>query len=309
MNTTRRMVFRLSLLTLIFIPLLPSSMQAQVTVGGQVASVDGTAVKADLTLIRGGSAVEIQSYHTDSQGAFSIETNRTADQLLVAKANGYVSSEVALNTTGTVASLNVHFRLRPAGKVSGRVVDENGNGIGGATVHVRYPGELRRHHFHHEVGDIHADDFGYFILPVVARGKSFVVEAATAERLPASTASLTLDGEEASGVQVTAGRIGFVVRGAVRDSAANPHAGASVRLRLFPSSKTTTAGRVSRLHARLLNQRTITGRDGAYEFKGLPAGRAVVIAHVSGKTPVKHEQVLPEQGAPGSVRVINLIVD
>ena len=282
---------------------------AQVTVKGTIVSVGGTHLRGDVTLIRGGSAVEMRSYHTDGQGAFSFETNRTADQLLVAKANGHVSSEVALNTTGTVARLNVRFRLQPAGKVSGRVVDENGNGVGGATVHVRYPGELRRHHFHHEVGDIHADDFGYFTLPVVARGKSFVVEAGTAARLPASTASLTLDGEEASGVQVTAGRIGFVVRGAVRDSAANPHAGASVRLRLFPGSKTTAAARLSRLHARLLNQSTVTGPAGAYEFKGLPAGKVVLIAHVSGKTPVKQEQVLPELGAAGSVRVINLIVD
>ncbi len=30
---------------------------------------------------------------------------------------------------------------------------------------------------------------------------------------------------------------------------------------------------------------------------------------MGGKPPVKQEQVLPEQGAPGSVRVINLIVD
>ena len=265
--------------------------------------------RGGLPLIRDGSAVAIRSYHTDGQGAFSFETDRTADQLLVAKAAGHASSEIALNTTGTVAELNVNFRLRPAGTVRGRVVDENGNGVGGATIQVRYPGELRRHHFHDEVGDIQADDFGYFTLPVVARGKGFVVEAATAERLPGATAPLTLDGDERSGVQVTAGRIGFVVGGAVKDSAANPHRGVAVRLRLLPGSETAAAPRLSRLHARLLNQRTITGRDGAYEFKGLPAGRAVVIAHVSGKAPVKQEQVLPEQGAPGSVRVINLIVD
>lgn len=287
---------------------LPAA-QAQVSVKGTIVSVGGAPLRGDVTLVRGGSAVEVRSYHTDGQGAFSLETDRTADQLLVAKAAGHVSSEVALNTTGTVAGLNVQFRLRPAGRVSGRVVDENGNGVGRATIHVRYPGEMRRHHFHQEAGNIQADDFGYFTLPVIARGKSFVVEAATPERLPGATASLTLDGEEASGVQVTAGRIGFVVRGAVRDSAANPHRGVAVRLRLFPGSKTAAAARLSRLHARLLNQRTFTGTDGAYEFKGLPGGRVVVIAHVSGKTPVKQEQVLPEQGVPGSFRVIDLIVD
>ena len=159
------------------------------------------------------------------------------------------------------------------------------------------------------MGDIHADDFGYFTLPGVARGRSFVVEAATAERLPGATATLTLNSEETSGVQVTAGHIGYVVRGTVRDSAANPHIGVAVRLRLFPDSKTTAAARLSRLHARLLNQRTVSGPDGAYEFKGLPGGRVALIAHVPGKSPVKQEEVLPVQGAPGSVRVINLIVD
>ena len=201
--------------------------------------------RGGLPLIRDGSAVAIRSYHTDGQGAFSFETDRTADQLLVAKAAGHASSEIALNTTGTVAELNVNFRLRPAGTVRGRVVDENGNGVGGATIQVRYPGELRRHHFHDEVGDIQADDFGYFTLPVVARGKGFVVESATAERLPGATAPLTLDGDERSGVQVTAGWIRFVVGGAVKDSAANPHRGVAVRLRLLPGSETAAAARFS----------------------------------------------------------------
>ena len=309
MNTIRMKHFVLLCLGFALALVSVPAANAQVTVKGSIVSVGGTALRGDLTLIRGGSAVAIRSYHTDGQGAFSFETNRTADQLLVAKADGHASSEVALNTTGTVAELNFQFRLRPAGTVMGRVVDENGNGVGGATVHVRYPGELRRHHFHHEVGDIHADDFGYFTLPVVARGKSFVVEAATPERLPGATASLTLDGDERSGVQVTAGRIGFVVGGAVKDSAANPHRGVAVRLRLFPDSKTTAAAQLSRLHARLLNQRTVTGPDGAYAFKGLPAGRAVVIAHVPGKTPVKQEQVLSEQGSPGDAYTLDLIVD
>ncbi len=309
MNTIRMKHFVLLCLGCALALVSVPAANAQVTVKGTIVSVGGTALRGDLTLIRGGSAVAIRSYHADGQGAFSFETDRTADQLLVAKADGHASSEVALNTTGTVAELNFQFRLRPAGRVMGRVVDENGNGVGGATVHVRYPGELRRHHFHDEVGDIQADDFGYFTLPVVARGKSFVVEAATAERLPGATASLTLDGDERSGVQVTAGRIGFVVGGAVRDSAANPHRGVAVRLRLLPGSETASAARLSRLHARLLNQHTVTGPDGAYAFKGLPAGRAVVIVHVPGKTPVKQEQVLSEQGSPGDAYTLDLIVD
>ena len=110
-------------------------------------------------------------------------------------------------------------------------------------------------------------------------------------------------------LEVTAGQIGYIVRGTVRDSAANPHIGVAVRLRLLPGSETAAAARLSRLHARLLNQRTVTGPDGAYAFKGLPAGRAVVIVHVPGKTPVKKEQVLSEQGSPGDAYTLDLIVD
>ena len=109
----------------------------------------------------------------------------------------------------------------------GRVVDEKSetglaarsprdetHGQGAESKPVRYPGELRRHHFHDEVGDIQADDFGYFTLPVVAVvARRFVVEAATevarvagsrGGRSPAwstrrETGSLTLDGDERSG--------------------------------------------------------------------------------------------------------------
>ena len=267
MNTTRRMVFRLSLLTLIFIPLLPSSMQAQVTVGGQVASVDGTAVKADLTLIRAEAPSRFRVITPTVKGRFPSRQTEPPTSSWWPRPMAMSHRKLRSTRPGPLPGSTSIFVCGPPERSRDVWSTRTETGLAGRRFTCATPVSCADHHFHHEVGDIHADDFGYFILPVVARGKSFVVEAATAERLPASTASLTLDGEEASGVQVTAGRIGFVVRGAVRDSAANPHAGASVRLRLFPSSKTTTAGRVSRLHARLLNQRTITGRDGAYEFK------------------------------------------
>lgn len=308
MNTMIQKWFLLLGLTFAFTLVTVPPAQAQVTVRGTIVSIDGTPLRGDVTLIRGGPDVRLRSHHTDSQGVFSIRTDRAPGQLLVAKADGHVSSEVELGTAGNAARLNVRFRLWPAGKVSGRVVDEKGNGVAGATLQVRYPGERRRHYFHHEVGDIQADDFGYFTLPFIARGKSFVVGAATAERLPGATAPLTLEGKEKSGVQVTAGKVGHVVQGAVRDSAANPHRGATVRLRLSASLETTRSARVSRLHARSLNQKTLTGRDGAYQFKGLPAGRVVVIDHVPGRTPTKQGRVVPDQGSSG-VYVIDLIVD
>ena len=175
MNTMRLVWTALSVLG--FACVLVSASAAQVTVDGQIVSVDGTSLRGDVTLVRGGSAVQFRHYHADGQGAFSLETDRSAGQLLVVKADGHTSAEAELDTRHS--HLNVRFRLWPAGRASGRVVDEAGNGVAGATVHVRYPGELRRHHFHHEVGDIEADDFGYFTLPVVARGRRFMVEAAT----------------------------------------------------------------------------------------------------------------------------------
>lgn len=265
-------------------------------------------MRGDVTLVRGGSTVRLRHYHTDDQGTFSIETDRTLGQLVVAKAAGHTSSEVEINTAGDTKRY-IRFRLWPAGKVSGQVVDKEGNGVAGATVHVHYPGERRRHYLHHEMGDIQADDFGYFVLPLVARGKHFVVEAATAEHLPGSTVPLRLESEEKRDIRVTIGNLGYVVRGTVSDSAGNPHQGVEVRLRLFAGREITVTARFSRLYARLLNRRTVTGTDGFYEFKGLPSGRVAVIAHVPGRTPIKQEQVLPEQSSPGDVRVIDLLVD
>ena len=95
----------------------------------------------------------------------------------------------------------------------------------------------------------------------------------------------------------------------LRDSAANPHSGVAVRLRLFPGDEIAAKARFSRLYGRLLNQRTFTDQDGAYEFTGLPGGRVVAIAHVPGKTPVKQEKTLSEQGSPGDAYTVDLIAD
>ena len=275
---------------------------------GQVVSVDGTPLKGDLTLIRSGTGIRLRHYHTDSQGRFSIRTDRIAGQLLVAKADGHTSSEVELDTARH-PGLDIRSLLRPAGKVSGRVVDGQGNGVAGATVHVRYPDERRRHHFHHETGDIQADDFGYFLLPVVARGKSFVIEAATAGHLPGLTVPLKLEEEEKEGLLAPVGREGHMVRGTVSDSAGRPCQRVMVRLRLIAGRETAAATRGSRLYARLLNQMTFTGKEGDYEFTGLPSGRAAVIAYLPGRTPVKQERILPEQGSPGEVYVMDLRID
>ena len=85
MNTMRKKRVVLSWLGFAFVLVAVPSANAQVTVKGTIVSVGGTPLQGDVTLVRGGSAVEIRSYHTDGQGAFSFETNRTVDQLLVAK--------------------------------------------------------------------------------------------------------------------------------------------------------------------------------------------------------------------------------
>lgn len=61
----------------------------------------------------------------------------------------------------------------------------------------------------------------------------------------------------------------------------------SLRLSAIPESAGTTG--VSRLPWRSLSQRTATGPDGAYEFRGLPSGRATVIAHVPNKIAIRLE--------------------
>lgn len=69
------------------------------------------------------------------------------------------------------------------------------------------------------------------------------------------------------------------------------------------------AAQFSRLNGRLLNRRTFTDQDGAYEFKGLPSGRVVVIALVPGRTPVNEEKTWSEQGFPGDAYMVDFVVD
>ena len=80
-------------------------------------------------------------------------------------------------------------------------------------------------------------------------------------------------------------------------------------MRLYPGNAIAVSAQFLSLHGRLLNRRTVTDKDGAYEFKGLPSRRAVVIALVPGKSPVREEKTLPEQGLPGKTYTVNLVVD
>ena len=305
MSTTRRMELMFSLLA--FIPLLASPMQAQVTVEGQVAAVDGAPLKADLTLIRSGSTVEFHHYHTDDQGAFSIQTDQSAGQLLVAKADGHTSSEVLLKAESNT-KISVPFTLWPAGTVTGRVVDEEGNGVGGATLYVHYSNERRRHFLHHEMGDIHADDFGYFIPARHGARQGFRCRGCLGrppsrfDRHPEARGRKTGRSSHYGEIAIRSAWYGYGFCGKPAQRGCRPHAP-------VPGDEIAVAAQFSRLHGRLLNRRTFTDKDGAYEFKGLPSGRVVVIALVPGKTLVKQEKTLPEQGLPGDAYMVNLVVD
>jgi hypothetical protein len=232
----------------------------------------------------------VSSYQSDERGHFLFETDAMSSITLVAKADGFSSSEMTF-LPGTVTSL-IEFMLFPVGRLSGRVVDEKERGVAGATVHLLYLGRKRVQQFGHELGDVTTDDFGYFTLPFVERGPAFVIEATVPGRLMASSSPMGLGGESMGGVLIALTDKGQVVRGKVVDSRGKPVSAATIRLRWLNSEETEDAERDrnnSLTAMQETNRVAITTSDGTFTFTGVRHGTVVIVASRSDLKPAKFE--------------------
>ena len=128
-----------------------------------------------------------RSRHTNPRSSSFAETRCSARAIpfgslipfTSSRADGYVSQEISVMVSGASPSPTLEFVLPRSSVVTGRVVDRAGNTVPGAAVRIGYPGELRTFVFEQEVGPFRSDEFGYFVLPFVAQGKPFVIEATT----------------------------------------------------------------------------------------------------------------------------------
>ena len=126
--------------------------------------------------------MRVNTFRTDKSGEFEFSTPWAAEKRVVAKADGFISAEAVISVQPGQQEVTHQFALSRAAMVSGRVVDESGSPVPDATVRVRYIGENRSLYFAQEVGAVKSDGFGYFVLPMVARGKQFVLDAISSQR-------------------------------------------------------------------------------------------------------------------------------
>jgi hypothetical protein len=278
------------------------AVSANLRVTGRITS-NGQPIQGEIIVVDVAHQVRMLTFRSDSKGAFDFEIVPGPKILVVAKADGYVSAERELMPVAG-GHANVNFTLSPAGSISGRVIDEAGTGVAGAVVRVRYPGERRSYQFADELGESITDDFGSFTLPFVAVDRPFVVEAETTDRLPSTSRTLRFH-RAASGVVVTLGRRGQVVRGKIHNAAGAPAAGVNVRIQCLPAAgEFSLEERTSTSFLLRSNKRTTTGPDGGYEFRGVPAGRVIIVASLPGAKPVKAEGI----SEPGGTLTIDLIL-
>ncbi len=252
--------------------------QTVASVTGRITGEGVGPIRGEVTLVTGGSTVQIRDVITDDQGVFRIDLP-SGQVLLVARAEGYVSEERQLIVRPGPESRTVQFSLAPAGSLSGRVFDESGAGVPRARVWLTYAGETRAWRAADEAGGEAADAFGYFTIPVVAQGRPFRLHAESEGHLPSSSGTLVLRAREMPGVVLMLNRLGTTVRGRVVDATGNPVASADIHLRVLPvESEFTAEQRASFTFARSTNRTTTSSGDGSYSFPAVPAGRVVVTA-------------------------------
>jgi hypothetical protein len=173
----------------------------------------------------------------------------------------------------------VHFVLSPAGAVSGRVVDLQGNAVPGARVWLTYRGETTGWRRAEEAGGDEADAAGRFTIPVVAQRKPFVLHVEGEGWLLSSSGTMVLRGPELSGVLLLLSRRGTSVSGRAVDDRGQPVAGAAVRLRVIPATdQFSQEQRELPAFARSAYRSGVTGPDGSFAFAGVPSGRVVITA-------------------------------
>lgn len=293
---SHRMVQRMS--SLGGLVLLGNAAASASELTGRITSVDGIPLAGYVQVIGEAGHVRVQHYATDSRGAFSLDIPGISKLLVVARADGYISAEREVTVGPAQPRLRLDFALFPAGGVSGRVVDETGRPVPAAEIYVRHPGEVRRFAYDQETGGVRSDDFGYFTLPFVARGRSFVIDTAAEGRLPASSQELYFTQPVLEGLLVSVGPVGQRVRVNVLAGDGRPLSGALVRLRARSDAEEYSAEqRRSRVFLRMANRMASTGPDGSVQFTGVPAGGVTLVASRPGGKPVRLEALVERAAA------------
>lgn len=164
--------------------------------------------------------------------------------------------------------------LAPGAAVSGRVVDEHGQGIGRARIVYRSAADWAQHADEQNDAAVTAAD-GSFRFDALPAG-SFRFTATHAERAPATSPRIELDGSVARDDIVIAMTAGAVVRGHVVDDQHHPVASAQVSI-------ATTASASSFVEP--LQRQAYSDASGGFEIRGLPRTPLLALArHEAGSS-------------------------
>ena len=226
--------------------------------------------------------IQFNVSRSDEGGTFSFDLP-PGTMTLIARADGYVSEQREMVVPAGVASPPVHFKLSPAGSVSGTVIDGSGTPVPGARVWLSYRGEVGGWRRGEELGGDETDRLGHFTIPVVAQNRPFLLHAESEGWLLSSSGSLQLLGHELTGVILLLSRRGIVVSGRVLNATGQPVPGASVRLRATPEDgEFSKEQRAAFAYARSTHKVTATATDGSYTLTGVPVGRLVITGRIIG---------------------------
>ncbi len=262
-----------------YIAAAPMALQAQqVVIRGSIVTPDGLPLLGSVTIIEGTREVLVSTYRTDANGMFAIPTSWAPQKRVAAKSDGFVSSEAVISVRPGQQEITHNFTLSPAASVSGRVMDESGAPVPDATVRVRYIGESRMLSFAQEVGASKSDDFGYFSLPIVARGKQFVLDAVSSERPLASSMVLSTQSATLTNVVVTMSRRGYPVTGRIANGSGQPITDLRVRLVVTGDlERYSREERASVSFTAAAAKVAVTDDQGRFAFAGVPSGKITVI--------------------------------
>ena len=264
-------------------------------VTGRVTDDRGQALRAEVTAIANAAGVRITSAMTDESGRFSLNVAPGA-VLVTAHAEGHVSAEQQLAVAPGRTAQAGQLSLSPAGSVSGVVLDSAGGVVSGARVWLGYRDERAGWRRADEAGGEETDAAGRFAIPLVAQGRAFVLHVEAEGWLLTSSGTMMLRGREMTGVLLPLVRRGASVSGRVTDAGGRAVSGASVRLRVTPAStEFSDEQRASIAFANTTNRAVESGPDGRYRFTGVPAGRVVVTAELTGTRGSVQAQTSPER--------------
>jgi hypothetical protein len=271
------------------------AQSAGLITGRVIADGSQQALPANITVMTTGAGVHLKSAMADDRGAFTIEVP-PGTTTIVARADGFASEQRELFVRPGRGNPNLNFSLSPAASITGRVVDQTGDGVAGARVWLNYRGETRAWRFAEETGGEQADTFGNFTIPIVAQGRAFVLHAEIEGWLLSSSQTMTLRSPELRGVLLLLSRRGSSVSGRVLDSAGRPVSGVRVHLRAIPADSEFTADqRDSFAFSRSMNRTAVSREDGSYSFEGVPGGRVVVTASLQNRRAASEVDTIGER--------------